>query len=165
MQIIERTDLSKVFKIHQPMTRFIMIPKDLEYLRFLQVESKCSHGYFQFVVVDAAILVRIKQFKRLLYLLLLLVSKLGTWMRSSLFGFLYRRGIHRGVHTSCDTPSHTCHVAFCETAFFLESRVLPFFCVRCTRLAKRRRRLKNKRAYINTSIDWYDWSVNRGDEI
>ena len=56
-----------------------MVSQKFQYFRFLEVESKGTHGDFELVVVDTAVLVGVEQLERLLDLLLLLVCEL--WSR------------------------------------------------------------------------------------
>lgn len=92
--LLELTDFRKVLKAHQPMSRCIVVPKELQHLRFLHIESQRAHGDFELVVIHRPILIRVEELKSFFDLLLLFVCELWTRVRTP-FGLL---GGRRGVH-------------------------------------------------------------------
>jgi hypothetical protein len=73
----------------------VVVAEQLQDLRLLEVEAERAHGDLELVIVDGAVLVRIKELERLLDLLLLLVRQLRPRVRAPL-GRLLRSG--RAVH-------------------------------------------------------------------
>lgn len=68
-----RTDFDEVLELHKPRAGLVVIAEDLEDLGLLEVEAEGTHCDFEFVIVYAAVLVRVKKLERFLDLLLLLV--------------------------------------------------------------------------------------------
>lgn len=95
-----RTDFDEVLELHQTRARLVVIAEDLEDLGLLKVEAEGAHCDFELVVIDAAILVCVEEFKRLFDLLLLFVRELWARVGASL-GFLDScRPVH-GVGDVC----------------------------------------------------------------
>ena len=99
-----RTDFDEVLELHESRARLVVIAEDLEDLGLLEVEAEGTHCHFELVVVDAAILVCVEEFKRLFDLLLLLIGELWPRVGASL-GFLDScRPVH-GVEYVCGTDT------------------------------------------------------------
>ena len=91
------TNFGEILKVHETVACLVVIPQDLQHLRFLQVEPQRTHGDLELVVVHAPVLVCIKQLKRLLHLLLLLVRELRPRVRCASLGLGRGGGVHYGA--------------------------------------------------------------------